>query len=393
MRILLVTPFLPARDAEHGGGVYLGTLAAALAAKAELGLVALVRPGEAARLARDQGPFAKVYPVPIHERPGGRGRRRHQLRMLWQWRRLPLVAAKHWQDDMPAALARARQEFAPDVACVELAQMAQYLPYLRGLPTVFTDHEAGCPANATTGLGRLGDRRDLRLWRRYVQQFYPQADLLQAVTAEDAAELQQLLGREVLVRPPVFPVPEDPAAPASAPPRALFLGDYQHAPNAEAAVRIAERLLPALRKAQPDCELWLAGPHQERIAAVGSRPGVRLLGYVERLPELFGSVRLLLAPLFHGGGFRVKSLAALAHGVPVVTNALGARGCTAPATARQVCDDDAGLVAAALRWLQQPEAAGAAGAAAFAWAKAHLSNDAVAALQRQRLQQLLERRP
>jgi polysaccharide biosynthesis protein PslH len=390
MRILLVTPFLPAQDAEHGGGVYLGTLAAALAAKAELALVALVRPTEAKRLARRQAPFAKVYPVPFRERPGGRGRRQHQLRMLWQWRRLPLVAAKHWQPDMLHALAQARREFAPDVACVELAQMAQYLPYLRGLPTVFTDHEAGSPANSTTGLGRLGDRRDLRLWRRYIQQYYAAADLLQAVTAEDAAELQRLLGREVLVRPPVFPVPEGPADPASAPPRALFLGDYQHAPNADAAVRIAERLLPALRRGQPECELWLAGPHQQRIAALARLPGVRLLGYVERLPELFGSVRLLLAPLFLGGGFRVKSLAALAHGVPVVTNALGARGCSAPAAARQVCDDDAGLVAAALRWLQQPNEAGIAGAAAFAWSKANLSNDAVAALQRERLQRLLE---
>jgi len=391
MRILLVTPFLPARDAEHGGGVYLGSLATALAEQAAVALVALVRPAEAERLAQSQGPFAKVYPVPFRERPQGRGRRRHQLQMLWHWRSLPLVAAKHWHPDMPAMLARAQREFAPQVACVELAQMAQYLPFLRGLPTVFTDHEAGCPANATTGLGRLGDRRDLRLWRRYIQKYYAQADLLQAVTAEDAAELGQLLGREVLVRPPVFPLPEGPADPASAPPRALFLGDYQHAPNADAAVRIAERLLPALRASMPSCELWLAGPHQERIAGLARLPGVRLLGYVERLPELFGSVRLLLAPLFLGGGFRVKSLAALAHGVPVVTNALGARGCAAPAAARQVCNDEAGLVAAALRWLQHPAAAGVAGAAAFAWATASLSNGAVAALQHQRLQQLVDR--
>ena len=389
MRILLLTPFLPDAAAAHGGGVYVATLARALASRAELGLVALLREGEAAHLAAQPGPWRWSATAPYHERPTGRGKHRHQLRMLWRWRRLPLVAAKYWNPALPALLERARREFRPDVVFVELAQMAQYLPFLQGLPTILTDHEAGCPANTTTGLGRLGDRRDARLWRRYVEHFYALASLVQAVTEEDAAVLRDALQRPVLVRPPTCQVAAQPVAPGGAPPRALFLGDYSHQPNPEAATILVREVLPRLRAAVPDAELWLAGPHAERLGPLRGQPGVRVVGFAPDLRELFGQVRLLLAPLFSGGGFRMKALAALGHGLPVVTNALGARGCTAPPPARAVCEGTAALTTAALALLQNPAAATTAGQAAYRWASANLTGEAVAAGQLERAARLV----
>lgn len=393
MRILLLTPFLPDLAAPHGGGIYVATLAQALAKHAEVGLVALVRDAERLRLAQDPGPWKWVGTVPFRERPSGRGRRRHQLRMLWHWSRLPLVAAKHWDPAVPAMLEQALAGFRPDVAFVELAQMAQYLPFLQGLPTVFTDHEAGCPANTATGLGRWGDRRDARLWARYVQHFYARASLVQTVTTEDAAALGAALGRDVAVRAPTFAVPPHAVAPERAPPRALFLGDYTHQPNPEAATMLVREVLPRLRAAEPSAELWLAGPNQQRLQPLAAIPGVRLLGFVPDLDDLFGQVRLLLAPLFSGGGFRMKGLAALAHGLPVVTNHLGARGCSAPPPARTIVDGADALAAAALQLLRSPERAAEAGRAAFAWAQANLTGDAVAATQLARARALLDHRP
>jgi glycosyltransferase involved in cell wall biosynthesis len=378
MRILLLAPFLPDRAAPHGGGIYLASLFQALAQHAEVGLVAMLRPEEEIRLKADPAPWRWTGSVPLRERPTGRGRRRYQLRMLGRWTRLPLVAAKFWDARLPAVLQRALAEFQPDVVYVELAQMAQYLPFLRHVPTILTDHEAGCPANTTTGLGGWGDARDRRLWARYVQTFYPQASLVQAVTKEDAENLAKVLQREVLVRPPTFAVPPHPVAPELAPPRVLFLGDYAHQPNPEAAAVLARDVLPRLRKAVPATELWLAGPHEERLGDLAALPGVKVLGYVHDLHELFGQVRCLLAPLFSGGGFRVKSLAALAHGLPVVTNGLGARGCTAPVTGRRVVEGSEALAAACLEWLQSPQQAGQAGRAAFAWAQQNLTGDAIA---------------
>lgn len=368
MRLLLCTPFAPDPGAAHGGGAYLGTFAGALAKQCELALVCLSDP-EADASQRLRHIYAELHAVPRQERPTGRGRRRYQAQMLWRWRRLPLVAAKAWQPEFARTLQRVCETFQPDAVLVELAQMAQYLPGLQGLPTVFTDHEAGCPANTHTGLGAWADARDRRLWRRYVHRFYPQATLLQALTAEDAGELAAALGREVVVRSPVFPVPSHRVAPELTPPRALFLGDFRHAPNEDAARRLATAVLPRLRAAMADAELWLVGPHDACLADLDGVPGLRRLGFQRDLLFVFAQVRLLLAPVWSGAGFRVKTVTALSHGLPVVTNQLGARGITAPAGARALAESDAELAEAALRWLRDPAAAASAGALAHLWAR------------------------
>jgi glycosyltransferase involved in cell wall biosynthesis len=148
-------------------------------------------------------------------------------------------------------------------------------------------------------------------------------------------------------------------------------------------------VLPAIRAALPAAELWLAGANGDRIAHLAALPGVRCLGYQADLAALFAQVRLLLAPVYSGGGFRMKALTALAHGLPVVTNALGARGCDAPGEFRMVAESPAELAAAALVWLRDGAAAARAGAAAHAWVRTNVSAGAVAASQLERVRELL----
>jgi glycosyltransferase involved in cell wall biosynthesis len=311
--------------------------------------------------------------------------------MLWRWRDLPLLAAKHQNPALSRAIARARAEFAPDVALVEMAQMAQFLPLLRGLPTVLTDHEAGVPGNAATGLGAAADRRDARLWQRYVARYYPLADHLQAVTEEDASQLRAALGREVTVRPAALPRATSICDAGAAPEVALFLGNYLHHPNVEAAHRLVDEVWPRVRALRPDARLRLAGPHHGPIAALADRPGVEVAGFVEDLAALLGGARLLLSPLWSGGGFRVKSATALLHGLPVVTNPLGARGCRAPEPACAVCDDDQALAEAAARLLGDAAQAREAGGAAQLWAASTFDADHVARSQLARIEALLQR--
>lgn len=381
MRILFVTPFLPTPQATHGGGIYLSAFAAALSRQAEVGICALINPQERASLDDPAAPWRWRGWAALPQRPSGKGKVRHQLRMLWRWRRMPLVAAKSWQPRFVPELHRALQEFRPDVAFVELGQMAQYLPFLHAVPTVLTDHEAGCPANTRTGLGSWGDARDKRLWHQFVRRAYALAGRVQAVTTEDAAVLQALLQRPVGHRGPTFTLPPHAVDAGTAPPRALFLGDYRHGPNPHAARLLAQQVLPRLRAADPAIELWLAGPNQECIADLAGLPGLRLIGFAPDLHDLFGQVRLMLSPLFEGGGFRMKSFAALAHGLPVITNGLGGRGCDAGPPARRVVEGPQALADAALELLRSPAAASAAGSAARAWALANLDDDIVATAQ------------
>lgn len=383
MRILFLTPFLPDPAASHGGGSYLGALAEGLAAHAELGLVNLQH--------EDEGLGAETTwswqaNAPYRGSPKGLP---HRLRMLWSWRNKPLLAAKYWQPELLRCLQAARSEFRPDVVLVELAQMAQYLPHLRDLPTVFTDHEAGRPANAPTGLGARADRRDDGLWARYIRTHYAQASAVQAVTQEDAQALTAQLGREVHWRPPTLQIPDRPREPAKAAPTALFLGDYRHGPNPEAATRLATKVWPLVRARQPDAELLLAGANEEPIRHLDELPGVRVTGFVPDLVELLDRARVVLAPLWSGSGFRVKNATALAHGLPVVTNELGSRGCRAPDPACLLAETDQQLADQAVRHLASAKFAADAGRLAREWAVSQYAAESVAQRQLQLLERLL----
>lgn len=369
--------------------MYVGSMLESLAEMAEVHLVSFRSREQTDVTAELAEGLAGVHAVPLRQGPARYPH--HQIHMLWHWAGgRPLVAAKHWSPSMARALRRAVAE-GPDAVLVEFAVMAQYLPYLAGVPVVLTDHESGGPIPAGIGPGKWGLRREGRLWRRYLHHYYPRARIIQALTEQDAQELEGALERPVLVRPPAVPLPDRAADPASAPPRVVFFGDYRHHPNPEAALTLAQRILPLLREQVPETELWLAGPNAPAaVEQLGNLAGVTVLGFVEDLTAMLSGARLLLAPLFSGAGTRIKILTALAHGLPVVSNSLGLRGVGAPSPAVHRREGVLELVAAALDLLRSPRLAGEAGTAARKWAEANLSAVAVAKLQMERIASLCE---
>lgn len=371
MRILVVSPFEPHPGADHGGAVYLGTFLAELARHAELTVVAF---GHEPRSEPLDG-------VPCHTVPFRRNDQltagelfRRRLRLLWSWGRgrLPLLVAKHRSRAFRNLLHRVCAAFRPQLCLVEFAVMAQYLADLRQLRCVLTDHEHGLALPPKIGPGTWGVRRDQALWGDYVRRYYPQADVVQALARADADRLQAMLEQPVNVRPPLVPVPATPVAPAGTRRRLLFLGDYQHHPNPEAAAFLAREVMPRVLDQVPDAELWLAGPRANDGVQALQKPGVRVLGYVDDLAATLAQVRCLVAPVFSGSGVRIKVLTALAHGLPVVANELGLQGVAAPHSALGRGETADELAAACVHFLDSPEAAATAGAAGREWATKNL---------------------
>jgi len=106
----------------------------------------------------------------------------------------------------------------------------------------------------------------------------------------------------------------------------LFLANYTHAPNADAAVWMVHEIMPKIWELLPDLRLVLAGadptPRVERLA--GER--VIVTGYVPDARPLFESARVFVAPLRFGAGMKGKIVQAISHGLPTVTTAVGAEG-------------------------------------------------------------------
>lgn len=110
--------------------------------------------------------------------------------------------------------------------------------------------------------------------------------------------------------------------------------------NQEGLAYFVERVMPLLTASHPDLKLHVAG---SICTAVADHAGLVKVGYVDDLTQVFERGAVSINPVRVGTGINIKLLEALAHGIPVVSTEVGARG--VPAALRKavlvVGDDDA----------------------------------------------------
>jgi glycosyltransferase involved in cell wall biosynthesis len=146
-----------------------------------------------------------------------------------------------------------------------------------------------------------------------------------------------------------------------------FVGIFDYDPNLTAAVRLLDRILPALRARRPGVRLVLAGrrPPPWLVARAGATPGATLLADVPDAVEVLARNGPLVAPMESGTGTRLKLLEAAAAGVPIVTTAHALRGLTLE-PGKEVCvaqTDDALVESVVALWESPSRAASLASAA------------------------------
>jgi glycosyltransferase involved in cell wall biosynthesis len=401
LRVLIVTPYLPHRRVGHGGGTAVRSLVHELARHHDVALVSLLRPGEDHLAADAAPPGVPVHPVPFLDR-AARGSGRLGLlggRLAAIPRALrhghPFYVAKYASRALTRTTLAVAERWRPDVIQVEYLQLGRLLRELRrwrdqrpdsGPRLVLDSHELGSVPRRRRAAAAAGPRRwllqaEARAWDRLARQASAWADATLCVTPGDR-DRYAALGGQRLVRVPLgidtraLQPRRDPADP----PRALFLGSFDHPPNREAARLLCEEIWPAVRREEPTWELDLAGPGSDRfLADCADRPaGVRGLGFVDDLTGLFARSRLFVAPLFSGGGIKIKILEALARGIPTVTTPIGAEGIVTAADQLVAwAESPAACVQAVLRTGRAPEAAEARARRARQHVEAHYSWEAV----------------
>ena len=369
MRILLIAPMLPQRNGAGAIPVLLWAELVGLSARHEVTLLAGIgdEPGE-----EDAIQALLREGVDLHlagrRRPSTRRRRlgrRVRLATSWACGRWPWRTVWFAAPSAQATLDRLSAVRCFDVVAVEDSSMALFrLP--GRVPAVLTEHEIQRPDELVRPPGPPSNWPRWALWevdRRRWKHFQPRAwrrfDLVQVFSereARAAGELAPDIASRVRVNP--FGLVPPPVADSSReqPGTVLFVGNFTHPPNRDAALWLAREIMPAVKVRHPGARLRIVGSAPPREVTELAGPSVDVIGDAPAVESHLEAASVVIAPMRRGGGMRMKVLHALASGKPVVTTSWGADGyATAGRTLPLVvADDTEGIALATARLLDDP---------------------------------------
>ena len=104
----------------------------------------------------------------------------------------------------------------------------------------------------------------------------------------------------------------------------LFIGGFDHPPNADAVRWFVQAVLPRLRERLPGVTLHLIGTADARVRRELSVDGVIVHGRVVDIDPWLDGCRVSIAPLRFGAGVKGKINTAMASGLPVVATTIAA---------------------------------------------------------------------
>lgn len=296
--------------------------------------------------------------------PSGDERDRAELEQLCECVHSPDPGRIHWGElpQAPLELERLFREQRFDAVLFDqffwtgLSVTEQYLPLARRLqphaPVIVISDDCHWLREERRA-EREGSRAALERSRALFEKerwTLESADLAAAITPDD----QQRLARafpEARLAPLAFCQTEIPeATPGWAARRGLvFLGSGSNEANVQGLAWFVKEVWPQLRAQRPELELAVVGAPPENGWGVEREPGLRVLGRLDELGPVLGGARVFVSPVAWGTGIKTKNVQALAHGLPLVLNAISAEGMQlAPDQAAFVREDPAAFAAATL---------------------------------------------
>jgi len=112
-------------------------------------------------------------------------------------------------------------------------------------------------------------------------------------------------------------------------PLLMFQGNFNWLQNQEAAKYLALHVFPEIKKDNPKISLLISGQNTYKINYL-KKEGIKILEIPleknEMVKDLYKKAVVFVAPIFGPGGTRLKILAAMASGLPVVSSKVGVEG-------------------------------------------------------------------
>lgn len=268
-----------------------------------------------------------------------------------------------------AAFFRAQAQDACIVEYLSLGWLRAAIP--RGVLTLVDTHDVVSRRDAD--LVALGDHLNRPLLNADQERQQLLAfDRVLAICVPDAEVFSQWLGVDrVLLVPHAHAVCALPAHPAGR--RMLFVGSH-YTPNREALRWFVAEVWPLLQ--DHGFVLEVVGTVAQAMSHTSS-VAIHLLGPQADLQACYARADICINPVRHGSGLKIKTIEALAHGMPLVSTSHGTRGLEAYAgKAFWVADDAASFSQALIKLVQRPAKARALSQAALALVESAFSESA-----------------
>ncbi len=251
-------------------------------------------------------------------------------RAVFPGTRWPKRAENSWSPEMWGAIQKQLAENQYDV--VHLfggIQVYEYLHALGDIPTIITPYESYSLylRRMVEASGGMTNRMQMRLARQFEHFMFSPYRRTVVVSERDRDEL---LGINPALKIDVIPNGVDTyrfrPRPTRRIPALLFVGNYEYAPNVDAALHLARDIFPKVQSRIPEAHLWLVGNAPPSELRVLANDAIRVTGRVPDVRPYLARAGAFVSPLRLGAGIKNKVLEAMAMGCPVVATPLSLDG-------------------------------------------------------------------
>jgi len=235
--------------------------------------------------------------------------------------------------EMEMLIRRVVSEEKYDLVIASQLSMAAYYHSFRHIPALFEEIELGLFYDQAANAGNIFKRLRYSLtWfklNRYLSQLLNSFQACTVVSQQEHQLLTKNLPKhqgKVEVIPNCVDIVDYSGLQLTQPEpdQLIFSGSFRYYVNHDAMVWFVREVYPIIIKFNPQIRLVITGDHGD--LPLPSTTNVTLTGYVDDVKPLIASSSVSLAPIWSGGGTRLKILEAMAIGTPVVATTKGAEG-------------------------------------------------------------------
>jgi glycosyltransferase involved in cell wall biosynthesis len=241
----------------------------------------------------------------------------------------------YYSDAMRDKLIEILRTRAIDVVHIKSTQMFHYIEFIKRLPVILTEFDAGIFSikksyvRPNKGLRRTLDYVSFLQVHRWMKYYAKKIYKIIAVTDSDKKKLALFRAEDDIevvntgVDIEYFSsgyeeVKEN---------RLVFVGSMNHYPNVDAMLYFYNEIFPLIKAEIADVKLMIIGSgSSDEVNALKGDSAVEITGYIEDIRPYVRKGAVFVAPMRKGGGLKGKLLEAMAMCKAIVTTPLGCEG-------------------------------------------------------------------